>query len=517
MLSKVKADPIVIAQENSQRISTKRSRWHGLFQDIGVEHGFQPLHVEGDIPEEINGVLYQNGPGVFSSQGQPYAHIFDGDGLVRAIKIQGGKAEGAAKLVQSKGLLEERKAGKLLYSGVGTEAKNWQSTKARVAGLIKNKPAVKNVANTSVLFWQERLFALVEGASLPTELNPDTLDTIGETSFDNVIRDAFTAHPHWVSERNAGFSFGIRTGRENLLDIHEFPKSGPCKLLTTIKLDRRPIAYVHDFIATPNYIVFFIPPLHLENKKIPNMLLGSAIYPLIEWQEHLGTEVIIVPIERPSEVIRFKTDPFFPVHFANAYEENDEIIVDYTHSDSTLPYDLIGKSHLGLPTKYFLNLVEKQKDNTKNSILRRAHINLKRKDIRYNIIVDSFCEFPKINPSLQGSKHQYVYFTKKLDESEVETIESPFFDQIVKLDIASGEINTLDLGEEQFPLEPIFIRKSNAKKEDEGYLLSMIYDGNKHQSYLVIIDAQRIEEGPVAKLHFGQALPISFHGVWRSL
>ncbi len=513
MPSQVKTDPI----DNIQLSSTKRSRWHGLFQDIGVEHSFQPLRVEGNIPKEINGVLYQNGPGAFSSQGQPYGHVFDGDGLIRAIRIQGGKAEGAAKLVQSKGLLAERKAGKLLYSGTDTEATNWQSTKARVRALIKNKPATKNVANTSVLFWQKRLFALVEGSSLPTELNPDTLDTIGETSFGNVIRDAFTAHPHWVSERNTGFGFGIRAGRENLLDIHELPKSGPCKLLTTIKLDRRPIGYVHDFIATPNYIVFFIPPLHLANKKIPSMLLGKALYPLIEWQETLGTEVIIVPIDKPNEVIRFKTDPFFPVHFANAYEENDEIVIDYTHSDSTLPYDLIGKSHLGLSIDYFLNIVEQQKDNAKNSIMRRAHINLKRQDIRYDVVFDGLCEFPKINPSLQGSKHQYIYFTKKLAESEVDAIESPFFDQVVKLDTATGKTNTLDLGDEQFPLEPVFIRKINAKMEDEGYLLSMIYDGNEHQSYLAIIDAQRIEEGPIAKLHFGQALPISFHGVWRSL
>jgi len=102
MPSQVKTDPIENTQLSSTQFSTtKRSRWHGLFQDIGVEHSFQPLRVEGNIPKDINGVLYQNGPGAFSSQGQPYGHVFDGDGLVRAIRIQGGKAEGAAKLVQS--------------------------------------------------------------------------------------------------------------------------------------------------------------------------------------------------------------------------------------------------------------------------------------------------------------------------------------------------------------------------------------------------------------------------------
>ncbi len=76
-------------------------RWHGLAQSIEQEHDFQALRVEGKLPKDINGTFYQNGPGLFERDENRYTHVFDCDGLIRAVKIQDGGATGAAKIVQS--------------------------------------------------------------------------------------------------------------------------------------------------------------------------------------------------------------------------------------------------------------------------------------------------------------------------------------------------------------------------------------------------------------------------------
>ena len=514
MSSKSTAVTVPVAvQSDSLDAPMEHRRWHGLFKNINEEHGFRKLTVEGNIPDDINGVLYQNGPGEFSAQGLMYGHLFDGDGLIRAIKIQHAKAEGATKLVQSEGLLEERKAGKPLYSGIGTTLKGLQPTQRRISRLLQKKSPFKNTANTSVLFWQNKLFALLE-ADFPTEIDPDTLETKGESSLGGAVRSSFSAHPHWVSERSCGYSFGIRVTRSNaVIDIYELPRSTPCKHITSIKLDRRPIGYVHDFIATPDYLIFFIPPLHLPNKKIIDLTLGDAVYPLMEWRKELGTEVIIVPIDNPKRLIRFKTDPFFAIHFANAYQEKGVLVVDYMHSDSTILYDVIGQSHFGLSNQRILSKYAKVA-GSEIGLMKRAHINLADKSISFETLWNETCEFPKINPSFQGSKHQYVYFLQMPEKTRAH---SSFFHQIVKLNLATGQSDFLTLGHEQFPLEPVFIKKQSSKEEDEGYLLSMVYDGINDLSYLAIIDAQNIQDGPVAKIHFGQPLPISFHGMWRSL
>ena len=76
------------------------------------QHDYRPLRIEGELPEELNGTYYQNGPGNFSSHGKTLGHIFTADGLIRSVRLRGGKAEGAVKLVDSVGRQRERNAGK---------------------------------------------------------------------------------------------------------------------------------------------------------------------------------------------------------------------------------------------------------------------------------------------------------------------------------------------------------------------------------------------------------------------
>jgi len=43
----------------------------------------------------------------------------------------------------------------------------------------------------------------------------------------------------------------------------------------------------------------------------------------------------------------------------------------------------------------------------------------------------------------------------------------------------------------------------------------MVYDGNINRNHIVIIDAQDIKSGPIAKIHFEQAMPFGFHCFWH--
>ncbi len=72
---------------------------------------------------------------------------------------------GAVRLVESRQLVEERKAGRALYTSGATLAPQWH----RRLGM-----RFKNAGNTKPLVWNERLFALYEGG-LPTEIDPVTL------------------------------------------------------------------------------------------------------------------------------------------------------------------------------------------------------------------------------------------------------------------------------------------------------------------------------------------------------
>ncbi|MBT8495669.1 MAG: carotenoid oxygenase family protein, partial [Deltaproteobacteria bacterium] len=85
-------------------------------RNLEREHGFELLEVEGQLPADLGGTLYRNGPGLFELMGRRYSHPFEGDGAITAVRVQAGTARGASRVTQSRGLREERAAGRMLYS-----------------------------------------------------------------------------------------------------------------------------------------------------------------------------------------------------------------------------------------------------------------------------------------------------------------------------------------------------------------------------------------------------------------
>lgn len=60
--------------------------------------------------------------------------------------------------------------------------------------------------------------------------------------------------------------------------------------------------------------------------------------------------------------------------------------------------------------------------------------------------------------------------------------------------------------------EPVFVQTGHA--EDEGYVLTFVYDPTSNTSDLVILDAQNFAKGPVARVHLPVRVPYGFHGSW---
>jgi all-trans-8'-apo-beta-carotenal 15,15'-oxygenase len=485
--------------------------WRGIFQDVVKEYGYRPLRVEGRVPAELNGTYYQNGPANFSAHGKTLGHIFTGDGLIRSVRFSGGSAEGAVRIVDSAGRRRERAAGKPLYDEHGSLI--WQKgyRMERLKGLVTGDLPFLNAGNTNILPWQGRLLALYE-ADLPTALSPDTLDTLGTTDLDGSVIGPFSAHPHWVSKRRCGYNFGVRAaGMDTWLDIYEMPASGPCRVLTSVKLDRRCVGYIHDFMATENHLVFFVPPMHAGMGDLMKVAMGASPFEMAQWDASLGTEVIVVPIDTPDRVVRFDTDPFFVIHHANGYEEDGRLVLEYMRSADHSLYRQLGDLHRGLPISYLRETYPGLWDGGADfNRLTRSVIDLRTKTMDREILVDLYCEFPRINPGLQGSKQRYTYMLGTPSGKP----DMPAFTTLEKYDDEKGEALSLALDDEQFPNEPIFVRKADGDSEDAGYVLTVLYDGFADSSYMAVVDAERFEEGVIAKIHFDLALPISYHGNW---
>lgn len=117
-------------------------------------------------------------------------------------------------------------------------------------------------------------------------------------------------------------------------------------------------------------------------------------------------------------------------------------------------------------------------------------------------------EFPRLNDSRVGQSYRFGYTAQFNADLQ--------FGAVCKHDLHSGETLEHNYGAGRAAMEPVFVPKSNARAEDEGWLLSYVYDQNTNKSDVVILDAQDFEGAPVATVHLPVRVPYGFHGNWVS-
>jgi carotenoid cleavage dioxygenase-like enzyme len=458
-------------------------------RDLPREHGFEPLRVEGTLPAELSGTLYRTGPALFSSFGKRYGHWFDGDGAVSAVRFAHGRAFGAAKLVQSEGLIRERRAGRRLYSGYGTQA----------PGLRRFLPASlrKNPANTSILPWNERVFALFENGR-PTEISAADLGTLGEDDLGGAVVGSFSAHPHAVPSRRAMFNFGIRYGRKMVIDLYQLSDAGQARKLGEVPLTRPTM--IHDFIATEKNLVFFAPPLSVSPLRL---LLGvETLHGQMHFQPSHGTEVIVVPIDDPRRWTRFTIDPFYQWHFVNAYERGQEIVVDvvrYKDFDSNRWFgDLVRPRG----SAYFAGELWRV---TLDPVARRAT-----SEPRWA----HPCEFPRVAPAVEATRHTIAWVAA--NDAPAGHPVSRLHDAVARVEVETGNASLWSSGG-GVASEPVFVPRPGAGPggaEDEGWLLVLVYDPASDASNITVLDARDPSDGPLARAWFDHHVPPTTHGAF---
>jgi len=89
-----------------------------------------------------------------------------------------------------------------------------------------------------------------------------------------------------------------------------------------------------------------------------------------------------------------------------------------------------------------------------------------------------------------------------------------FFNTLLTMDMSTGAATTWFAGDTSSTQEPVFAPKSATAAEGEGYVLSIVNRRAEHRSDLVILDAQRMQDGPVATVKLPVRLKYGIHGNW---
>jgi carotenoid cleavage dioxygenase-like enzyme len=92
--------------------------------DLVAEFADRPMRrISGRAPAGLSGALYRNGPGQWRRPGGDAGHWFDGDGLMRAFRINEGRATLSARFIDTPKRRADAAAGAVVTPGFGTLAR----------------------------------------------------------------------------------------------------------------------------------------------------------------------------------------------------------------------------------------------------------------------------------------------------------------------------------------------------------------------------------------------------------
>lgn len=447
----------------------------GNFAPWRLEGTADDLEVTGTIPAELNGTFYRNGPNPAYEPIGRY-HWFDGDGMIHAISLREGRASYLNRWVRSRGLLEERKAGKAFYKGL-------------LEMSLTEAPVFKNTANTNIVAHAGKLLALME-AALPTQLHPCTLETLGEYDFGGKLMGPMTAHPKLDPETGEMLFFGY-SPFPPYLTYHVANRAG--ELLRSEAIDLEWPSMIHDFAITKDYVVFILCPLVFSLENLASR--GSAF----AWEPQRGTRLGVMPRSGGNADVRwFSTDACYVFHPMNAYAENDEVVLDVAR----------------FPRMLFMNPGQGGGDSAESDAARlhRFSMNLKTGTVKSEAKDDRPGEFPRIDERRLGRKHRFGYVAAAGDERQASG--QPVFTAITKYDLERGSNQVRGFGAGNGVGEPLFVPRHASAAEDDGYVLVLAYDQVKNASDLYILDARDVQGEPVAVVHVPNRIPYGFHGNW---
>ncbi|MGK7946065.1 MAG: carotenoid oxygenase family protein [Microcystaceae cyanobacterium] len=458
-------------------------KWAGALRTPSQEFPVTSLTIErGVIPTDLEASIFFNGPARLERNGQKVGHWFDGDGAVLGIHFNKGEAQGSYRYVQTKAYQEETKANHFLYGNYGSPPPPpfWN----------KIFRPIKDTANTSVLALDDKVLALQE-ACLPYSLDPLTLETQGIERL-NGLKHPYSAHPKQDRLSNRIYNFGIGLGLNATLHLYEQDLKG--KLLKSKSFPLNGFPLIHDFCLAGEYLIFLVAPVLCD---IWQALSGkSSFSDSLKWQPKQGTKLLI--FDRNLELVsQGETDAFFSWHYGNGWVEHD----------GNVYLDLVQYPDFYQTNRHLKEIPCGQTTTPYQSALVQLKIEPNQGKVVDQItLLDRCCEFPKVDPAQVAYKHSNIYFC--IHQEGTNTV-TERYNALACYNYETQQLSTTNFEPHWYPSEPIFIPQP---KNQGGWIISVIYDGNSETSKMVILDAEKLENEPLAILDLPTRMPLFFHG-----
>ncbi|MFP6808274.1 MAG: carotenoid oxygenase family protein [Pseudomonadales bacterium] len=379
------------------------------------------------------------------------AHWFLGNGMIHGVELANGKANWYRNRYVKTPLLSD-----------GDDPMQAQEDRTR------------SLANTHIIGHAGKILALEEG-HWPFELSKD-LDTVGAFNYDGKLSGGMTAHPK-ICPETGELLFFYYSMTPPYLTYYRASADG--QLLQSEEITVKGATMVHDFNVTRNHVIFMDLPL------VWNFENFSGGLP-ISWSDDYGARLGVMPRDGTNnDITWYDIDPCYVYHPMNAYEDGDKIVIDVSRLAHSMKAGVAD-----VPP-----------------VLYRWTIDQGTGKVSESQLDDRAVDFPRVPDSRVGLPYRYGY-TAEFGSN------GPTASSYLKYDMQTGECKAHELKGNRAGGEPVFVPAEGATSEDDGYLLSFVYDPVENVSELRIVDASSMAAEPVATVQLPVRVPAGFHGNW---
>jgi carotenoid cleavage dioxygenase-like enzyme len=448
----------------------------GAWQPNLVEYDADDLDViEGRIPDDLAGTYLRNSENPLLPSIGRY-HPFDGDGMLHAVRFADGRARYRNRMIETRGLAAEREAGAPLWAGI-IEAPA-KSTRDGWGA----RGRMKDASSTDVVVHAGRALTTFYQCGDAYQLDLDSLATIGPAAW-AATPWGVSAHPKLDEHTGELIWFGYATeapflrfgviGRDGA-PVHEagVPLPGP----------RLP----HDIAFTERFVVLNDLPLFWD----PALLAKGVYRP--RFHAEMASRFAIVP-RTGGEPAWFEAAPTYVLHWINAYERGDEIILDGFAQREPTPRPDPADGVYG-PLKTMVDL------HAMGARPHRWRFDLRTGRTREEPLSDLVCEFPSIDGRRAGRAYR---------DAIVMTAKPGWFlfDGLLALDVDGGATTAFRWDDGVYGSE---VGIANGGR----YAITIVADTVRDASECQIFDARAIASGPIARIALPARICHGTHACW---
>jgi all-trans-8'-apo-beta-carotenal 15,15'-oxygenase len=482
----VTGSPVLAAGDNWKEDFTralKQKPW--LLGYKGVDQNFKKtnLKIDGKLPENLKGIFYRNGPARHEVGDLRYRHWFDGDGMIHAFNFDGESVTHHGRFVDTIKTEKETEAGRALFQTFGTAGSSL--TSGRSADEV-------NVANISVIKHNGELLALWEGGSA-YRLDGETLETLGlKTWTEETAGLPFSAHPR-VDQDGTLWNFGYAPIFGALI-VYRISPTG--QLIDRALVQKPATPMVHDFLITENHLILILPPYHFDNAS------EGAFVDRFNWSPEKGGRALIIDKNNLAAQHEIELPPFWVFHFANAFED----------SSGDICFDAPIYQTPDVMTSSFREIMRGNEVGSDSAQLMKCRLNPLTGNFDMTEIEEAVAsEFPRIDQRMQGRRHRFTAVMRGQEGAAYKGI-----NQLMSIDHQQQTTESYTFPATEMAEEHVFVPDPDSIEEGKGWLMGTSLDYKRGKSALNLFDAQRVSDGPVARMEMDYAIPLGLHGNFYS-